>query len=159
MRRQRLRNRTRGTMASGPSPGRLLVLVLLVTPWITADGRAAVKAGQWEAVELTFTAERDYANPYTDVDLHAEFRGPGRDARDRGNYPYPGWAVDHFYGEKGSPIGSRDYPLTWEQRAGQAVYAGLDVVDPVFAKKKIAAPHTWHAAEVFLYLLNRTPAS
>jgi uncharacterized protein len=80
----------------------------------------------------------------------------GRDARDRGKYPYLGWAVDHFYGEKGSPISSRDYPLTWEQRASQAIYAGLDVIDPVFAKEKIAAPHTWHAAEVFLYLLNRT---
>lgn len=81
---------------------------------------------------------------------------PGGDARERGNYPYLGWAVDHFYGEKGSPISSRDYPLTWEQRASQAVYAGLDVIDPVFAREKIAAPHAWHAAELFLYLLDFT---
>ncbi len=84
---------------------------------------------------------------------------PGSDARDRGDYPYLGWAVDHFYCEKGSPISNRDYPLTWEQRASQADYPKLEVLDPAFAREKIAAPHTWHAAEVFLYLLkhNRGP--
>ncbi len=83
---------------------------------------------------------------------------PGGDARDRGNYPSLGWAVDHFHGEKGSPISNRDYPLTWEQRASQADYLKLDVLDPVFAREKIAAPHTWHAAEVFLYLLEQSRA-
>jgi len=83
---------------------------------------------------------------------------PGNDARDRDNYPYLGWAVDHFHGEKGSPISNRDYPLTWERHASQANYAMLDVLDPVFVREKIAAPHTWHAAEVFLYLMNTSAA-
>ena len=77
----------------------------------------------------------------------------GNDSRDRGNYPYLGWACDHFHGEKGSPISTRDYPLTWEQKASQAKYPGMDVIDPIFAEHRIAAPHTWHAAEVLLYLL------
>ena len=74
-------------------------------------------------------------------------------ADDRRNYPYLGWACDHFYGRKKSPIGNRDYPLTWEQRASQAKYAALAVLDPAYAEQKLSTPHTWHAAEVFLYLL------
>ena len=78
----------------------------------------------------------------------------GKDADDRGDYPYLGWACDHFHGVKKSPIGNRDYPLTWEIRASQANYARMKVVDPVFVEQKTAAPHTWHAAEIFLYLLD-----
>jgi hypothetical protein len=80
---------------------------------------------------------------------------PGKDAEDRGNYPYLGWACDHFHRAKKSPISNRDYPLTWERHASQANYAGLRVVDPVYADQKLAAPHTWHAAEVFLYVLEQ----
>lgn len=78
----------------------------------------------------------------------------GKDADDKGAYPYLGWACDQFHGAKRSPIGDRDYPLTWEQRASQANYAGLTSLDPVYVTQKLSAPHTWHAAEVFLYILN-----
>ncbi len=78
----------------------------------------------------------------------------GTEATDRNRYPYLGWATDHFHGTKLSPIGNRDYPLTWETRASQANYAGMKVINPVFTEQKTAAPHTWHAAEVFLYLLD-----
>ena len=80
----------------------------------------------------------------------------GKDADDRGNYPYLGWACDHFHGAKKSPIGNRDYPLTWEAKASQAHYDGIKVVSEEYAKVKLAAPHTWHGAEVFLYLLEKT---
>ena len=83
-------------------------------------------------------------------DRHAKTK----DADDRDKYPYLGWACDHFHGVKRSPIGNRDYPLTWEAEASQAKYAGMSVIDPVFVEKKLAAPHTRHAAEVFLYLLD-----
>ena len=81
---------------------------------------------------------------------------PGKEADDRALYPYLGWATDHFRGKKLSPISSRDYPLTWEMSASQADYAGMKTVDPVFFEQKTAAPHTWHAAEIFLYLLDAT---
>jgi hypothetical protein len=77
----------------------------------------------------------------------------GKDSDNRSAYPYLGWACDHFHGHKKSPIGNRDYPLTWEQHASQANYAALAVLDPVYTAQKLSAPHTWHAAEVFLYLL------
>ena len=75
-----------------------------------------------------------------------------KDADDRGDYPYLGWACDHFHGAKNSPISDRDHPLTWEGRASQANYDGIRALSPAYARQKIAAPHTWHAAEVFLYL-------
>ena len=77
----------------------------------------------------------------------------GKDADDRQGYPYLGWASDHFHKTKRSPIGNRDYPLTWEQHAGQADYRGLKLIDPIYFTQKLSAPHTWHAAEVFMYLL------
>ena len=78
---------------------------------------------------------------------------PGRDAADRGAYPYLGWACDHFHGTHQSPLSTRDYPLTWEAHASQAHYAGLRALDAAFTTQKMAAPHTWHAAEAFLLLL------
>lgn len=78
----------------------------------------------------------------------------GKDADDRGHYSYLGWACDHFHGVKKSPISNRDYPLTWESQASQANYDGIKMLSPIYARQKIAAPHTWHAAEVFLYLWN-----
>ena len=44
--------------------------------------------------------------------------------------------------------------MTWEIQASQARYSGMAEVDPVFVEQKTSVPHTWHAAEVFLYLLD-----
>lgn len=79
----------------------------------------------------------------------------GAESDNRDHYPYLGWATDHFRTQKLSPISSRDYPLTWEINASQANYPGIERIDPVFAAEKTAAPHTWHAAEIFLYLLDQ----
>ena len=68
-------------------------------------------------------------------------------------YPYIGWARDHFHGRKKGLISDRIYPLTWETEASQAEYQGMHLIHKEYVEKKIAAPHTWHAAEVFLYLL------
>ena len=77
----------------------------------------------------------------------------GKDSDDRGPNPYLGWACDHFHGTKKSPLSDRDYPLTWEARASEARYAGLKLIAPILAEKRISPPHTWHAAEAFLALL------
>ncbi len=39
---------------------------------------------QWSPREITLSASRDYANPYTDVELTAKFTGPGRSIALRG---------------------------------------------------------------------------
>lgn len=85
---------------------------------------------------------------------YTDYYTPGtHDAEDRNNYPYLGWACDHFHKTKKSPISNRLYPLTWEINASQAVYSGMIPIDTVYTSGKIASPHTWHASEIFLYLL------
>jgi hypothetical protein len=69
------------------------------------------------------------------------------------NYPYIDWAADHFHGKKRSPVSDQDYPLTWETEASQAQYNGMRLIDETFVAQKTCVPHTWHAAEIFLYLL------
>jgi hypothetical protein len=69
-------------------------------------------------------------------------------------YPYIGWAADHFHHKKRNPISSRDYPLIWEIKASQARYQGMKIIDGIYVMQKTAVPHTWHAAEVFLYIVN-----
>jgi hypothetical protein len=76
------------------------------------------------------------------------------DADDREKYPYLGWACDNFHGTRCSPISNKDYPLTWEIEASQANYNGMAVIDEKYLSEKNASPHTWHASEVFLYLMN-----
>jgi len=69
------------------------------------------------------------------------------------NYPYLDWAESHFYGENCGPLGDRDYPLSWEAKASQADYDALSLLSPLYVERKLSAPHTWHAAEMFLALL------
>jgi hypothetical protein len=71
------------------------------------------------------------------------------------SYPYLNWACDHFHGLKRSPISNRDYPLTWEKDASAANYAGMSIISDEYRQQRLAAPHTWHAAEIFLYLLQQ----
>ena len=79
---------------------------------------------------------------------------PGtKDADDKDKYPYLGWACDNFHGIKSSPISNRDYPLTWEIEASEADYKGMAMIDEKYVTAKNSSPHTWHASEVFLYLL------
>ncbi|GAA4455528.1 hypothetical protein GCM10023189_23410 [Nibrella saemangeumensis] len=74
------------------------------------------------------------------------------------NYPYLTWAEDHFNSRTGTlvrrgMVGSVDYPLSWEQQASEANYAGMTILDKNLMKQKLSFPHTWHAAEMFLLLI------
>ncbi len=70
------------------------------------------------------------------------------------DYPYLTWAGCHYTGQMLGKLSDRDYPLTWEAKASQAQCDGMNRIAPVYAKEKICVPHTWHAAEAFLYLLD-----
>jgi len=78
---------------------------------------------------------------------------PGQSIREDDKYPYLGWASHHYAGMKAGKLSDRDYPLTWEAHASQANYEGIKRVGMEYTKRKICAPHTWHAAEVFLTLI------
>ncbi|TVR52427.1 MAG: hypothetical protein EA425_05020 [Puniceicoccaceae bacterium] len=79
--------------------------------------------------------------------------GAGFDAASRVRYPYLGWAEDHFHGRP-PPLDllRMNAPLTWEAEASEADYSALAALDPGLEARRIALPHTWHAAEAFLYL-------
>lgn len=81
-------------------------------------------------------------------------RVPGEKVTASADYPYLTWAGSHSTGQKLGQLSDRDYPLTWEARASEADYAGMKRVHPSYADQKLCAPHTWHAAEALLYLLD-----
>lgn len=72
------------------------------------------------------------------------------------DYPYLGWAACHYAETKAGKLSDRDYPLTWETNASQAKYEGMRKIGEEYTRKEICTPHTWHAAEVFLYLIDDT---
>ena len=69
------------------------------------------------------------------------------------DYPYLQWASNHYISKKQGLIGNQDYPLTWEAKASAANYKGINNLSAEYVKSNVAAPHTWHAAEAFLRLL------
>lgn len=70
-------------------------------------------------------------------------------------YPYLWWARAHFRRlAVPAPVPTPGRPLSWEQRASAANYAGLAPLSPAHAAARLAAPHAWHAAEQFLLLLD-----
>jgi len=80
--------------------------------------------------------------------------GPRFKQMSRERYPYLAWAEDHFYGDPPGLIGGGlPYPLTWEAFASEAKYERMAGVSEEYVNLKLAAPHTWHAAEMFLRLL------
>jgi len=70
------------------------------------------------------------------------------------NYPYLGWAEAHFHGWPVPMPIEEQYPMTWEAHASQANYPGMKIVSKEYTDRRICAPHSWHAAEMFLYLLD-----
>lgn len=69
-------------------------------------------------------------------------------------YPYLWWAVKHFENE---PIDEKylevKYPMSWEIRASEANYDAIAPLSVEYAKNKCGAPHSWHASEMLLYLI------
>jgi hypothetical protein len=71
------------------------------------------------------------------------------------NSPYLTWAEDHTFNQKRGIVSLKDYPLSWESEALEANYSKMAIVDNAYANTKICATHAWHAAEMFLLLLEQ----
>jgi len=71
------------------------------------------------------------------------------------NYPYLVWAEDHFFGEQKGIVSERPYPLSWEAYASDAYYQGMKVIDERLVSMRLSMPHTWHAVEIFLLLIEK----
>ena len=69
--------------------------------------------------------------------------------------PYLGWAEAHFHGwPPPMEYSSHEYPVTWEAHASQADYDGMALISEDYVNQKVCAPHAWHSAEMFLYLVD-----
>ncbi|MEY4540379.1 MAG: hypothetical protein RLZZ306_2136 [Bacteroidota bacterium] len=71
------------------------------------------------------------------------------------NSPYLTWAEDHTFNQRRAIVSLVDYPLTWESENKSANYLGMNVVDQTYAQSRICATHGWHAAEMFLLLMEQ----
>lgn len=67
-------------------------------------------------------------------------------------FPYLQWAVSHSFKDMGVPVSSSNYPLSWEVCGAKATFEMMGLVAPDASACKICFPHTWTAAEMFLYL-------
>lgn len=79
--------------------------------------------------------------------------------QDKALYPYLAWAEAHFHGEPPpEQLEQLASPITWEAKACQAEYwrlnalADAGVIAHNDVTERVARPHGWHAAEMFLYL-------
>ena len=69
-------------------------------------------------------------------------------------YPYLSWARYHFNGDEPQrELLEVKYPMSWEIEASEAIYPDIAPLSEEYAKNKCGAPHSWHAAEMFLYLI------
>jgi hypothetical protein len=122
------------------------------TKWLKFGLRKLGLEDRWEIPRVADPYSQLFWWDYTDRHVATE----PFSARQRDLYPYLGWAADHFHKvEPAGPFGDRAYPLTWEQEASEANYAGMRPVSEEYERLHLSAPHTWHAAEMFLYLLGR----
>ncbi len=81
---------------------------------------------------------------------------PRFDADTLAKYPYLNWAEAHFYGDPPPEAVSADqFPLTRELESSEGNYGRMQMVAPQWAQQRWCSPHTWHAAEMFLYLLSQ----
>ena len=88
----------------------------------------------------------DYREMYTP--------SPRFDAERSQLYPYLRWAEAHFFNEPAPATPSSGDPLlTWEGAASEADYWRMNLLCDEFTARHWCTPHTWHAAEMFLYYM------
>lgn len=81
------------------------------------------------------------------------------------HYPYLKWAEAHFYNDPPpEALDEPQPPITREACASEAEYWRLKalaregVIEAEDMEHRICRPHTWHAAEMFLYLVGEEVA-
>lgn len=117
------------------------------TKWLKFGLRALGLPDPWKIPQV----EDAYSALFW-MDYRSEHVGTvGFDSHGRQHYPYLGWASDHFH-RKPPVVPAIGFPLSWEAAASEADYSGMKLVAPAYVSARISAPHTWHAAEMFLAL-------
>src|SRR5690606_33368186 len=95
-------------------------LLLLLSSAVCSAAR--LQSGEirvWQMQEITFEAERDYPNPYTDVDVWIELKGPGFERR-----VYGFWDGGRTF--KVRFVATAPGEWTWRSASNRSDDAGLD---------------------------------
>lgn len=71
------------------------------------------------------------------------------------DYPYLSIASAHYYGDPSIQISMASYPLSWETNGSLAKIEKMYKIDPMAKENHSCYPHTWTAAEMFLYLYDK----
>ncbi len=72
------------------------------------------------------------------------------------SYPYLAWAeANYLNAEPPGELAGRGFPLSYEASASQANFNGMRAISDDLAEGRIVTPHSWHAAEMFLYYWHR----
>ncbi len=72
------------------------------------------------------------------------------------DWPYLNWAGAHFYGDAPPESPEADqFPLSREVRSSELNYHRMHMVAPEWVEQQWSSPHTWHAAEMMLYYLDK----
>ena len=75
----------------------------------------------------------------------------------KSQFPYLQWAVAHSFRDWEVPMSASLYPLSWEMSGEKASFGKMKIIDADAYKHSICFPHTWTAAEMFLYLYTFSP--
>ncbi len=124
------------------------------TKWLKFGTRALGLEDRWVSPLVEDSYDRLFWWAFRDRDADSEKRYFPKDER----YPYLTWAEANYLDfeppiELAGPKGA--FPMTWEIEASKAFYTNLSCIDEALTRVRLAAPHTWHAAEMFLYLYRR----
>lgn len=120
------------------------------TKWLKYGLRALGLEDRWQVPEVYDAYSALFWMDYRQQ--HAP--GPRFSTRSCELYPYLGWAECHFHGEtRETP--DQAWPLTWEAEASEADYPGMALIGEEYVRARVCVPHTWHAAEMFLYFWGR----
>jgi hypothetical protein len=116
------------------------------------------KLGIPESYEIPETAD-DYGELFWMEEKENRSKHPAEsvieskgDCWKNSDYPYLEAARAHLKNEAPFVTERWEYPLTWERNASEADYSKNLPFFPQMAAGKICAPHTWHAAELYLWM-------
>ncbi len=124
------------------------------TKWLKFGMNALGLEDPWVSPRIEDSYNRLFWWALRDHDSDFEKRYFPMDER----YPYLTWAEANYLDlepplELASPPGA--FPMTWEMEASKGFYTNLSCIDEALTRARLAAPHTWHAAEMFLYLYRK----
>ena len=124
------------------------------TKWLKYGLRSLGMDDPYQVPEVFDSYSSLFWMDYRDQHVDGPRFSPGTVAE----YPYLGWAEAHFHRLPQTAPDPGKGILTWEGSASEADYWRMEELAKhglSGPKLNMCTPHTWHAAEMFLYLMDK----